>query len=69
MSKTISWQDKARNAFEAYLKELEQDLPEGSTINDIEKKLWESHRPFLNQILQTRLENEDFPPSKESKLR
>lgn len=65
MSESKTWQDKARDAFEAYLVELEQDLPNGSTVNDIEKKIWDSHRPFLNQILQTRVDSESFPPEKD----
>ena len=69
MSKSKTWQDKARDEFENYLKELEQDLPKGSTINDIEKKLWDSHQQFLNQLLQTRADNESFPPKEDSQLR
>ena len=65
MSESKTWQDKARDAFENYLRELELDLPNGSTINDIERKIWESHRPFLNQLLQTRVDSESFPPKKD----
>ena len=64
-----NWQEKAQAAFTAYLTELEQDLPQGSTVNDIERKLVESSPQFLNQILQNRLEAEDFSPSKTTKLR
>ena len=39
MNKPTNWKDKAKTAFEHYLNELEQDLPPGSTINDIEQKL------------------------------
>ena len=63
-----TWQEKSQSAFTAYLKELEDDLPKGSTVNDIERKLVDTHQKLLNQILQSRLETEDFPPTEPSKL-
>ena len=62
-TQTKDWKERSRHAFELYLSELERDLPTGSTLAEIELKLWHSHRALLNQIMQARTDSESFPPS------
>ena len=62
-SQPKDWKERSRHAFEQYLSELEHDLPTGSTIAEVELKLWHSHRVLLNQIMQARSDSESFPPS------
>ncbi len=55
---TKPWKTQALNVMQNHLNELEQDLPPGSSINDIEKKLWNSQRAHFQEILQTRVNSE-----------
>jgi hypothetical protein len=62
---TKTWKEQAQSAFSKYLSELEQDLPSGSTVNDIEKKLVESSPRFLLEVMKSRVEAENFPPNRD----
>lgn len=62
-SPSNDWKERCNRVFEQYLDELERDLPTGSTLAEIEQKLWQSHRTLLNQIMQARSDSESFPPS------
>ena len=62
---TKPWKEKALTVMQNYLNELEQDLPPGSTINDIERKLWTSQQALFQEILRIRASSESFPPTKD----
>ena len=62
---TKPWKEKALTVMQNYLNELEQDLPPGSTINDIERKLWNSQQALFQEILRIRANSESFPPTKD----
>ena len=62
---TKPWKAQALNVMQNYLNELEQDLPPGSTINDIERKLWNSQQALFQEILRIRVNSESFSPKKD----
>jgi hypothetical protein len=62
---TKPWKAQALNVMQNYLNELEQDLPPGSTIDDIERKLWNSQQALFQEILQIRASSESFPPTED----
>jgi hypothetical protein len=57
---TKPWKAQALNVMQNYLNELEQDLPPGSTIDDIERKLWTSQRALFQEILRIRASSESL---------
>ncbi len=61
---TKPWKAQALNVMQNYLNELEQDLPPGSTIDDIERKLWNSQQALFQETLRIRASSESFPPPK-----
>jgi hypothetical protein len=62
---TKPWKEKALSVMQNYLNELEQDLPPGSTIDDIERKLWNSQQALFQEILRIRASSESFFPTKD----
>jgi hypothetical protein len=59
------WEEEAQAAFELFLRGLKEELPEGSSLQEIEAAIFAKQRDLLSRVMQARLDAESFSPSGE----
>jgi type II secretory pathway component PulF len=59
------WQAEAQEAFEEFVKQMEEELPEGSSFAEIERGLMKLEKRFMAKVVQARSSAGEISPPKE----
>jgi hypothetical protein len=62
MNRQEQWEEEARAAFELFLRGLKEELPAGSSLQEIEAAIFTKQRDLLSQVFQARLDAEAVSP-------
>lgn len=49
-----NWEEEAREAFERFLRQMKEELPEGSNFAQIEERTMELEHKLIEEVIQAR---------------
>jgi type II secretory pathway component PulF len=49
-----NWEEEAREAFERFLRQMKEELPEGSSFAEIEEQMMELEDKLMEEVIQAR---------------